>query len=593
MLPRTRKLTIIAQDPAVTDANGRILTTQVEIPAEDLSPGPRGYRVHVVDYDTSTNTFYSPQKYDEIVDNCYADPFEEFAKTASKQDFLDEPGFHAQNVYAIVMRTLARFEFALGRRVGWGFKGHQIYVAPHAFADANAFYSHADEALAFGYFRIPGDERPVFTCLSHDVVAHETTHAILDGLRERYTAPSSPEQAGFHEGFADVVAILSVFSLKDVVKTILLGRDREGNIRMPMEDNRISVSLLTPESLRSSVLFGLADEMGSKLSGIRGEALRRSATIPKLAPGQRSYLKTPAFYEPHKCGELLVAAMLNIFLEVWLTRLQKYMEGRDAVDISMIVDEGAESSDHLLTIAIRALDYMPPTDIRFSDYLSAILTADAEVVPDDSKYKYRQKLRDGFEAYGIKTAAKADPLGYWRVADGKYIYDRTHFDSLMRDPNEIFRFIWDNHAVLGLEPKAEDEFSGRVYTKVQSVRPCIRIGPDGFTVRETVAEYVQMSTMTCEELDSLGITNNLRVAIPGDLEITVYGSGTLIFDEYGQLKYHIRNRIFSGDNQRDRIEYLWRYGYLSNPAFTENIFSRMHINRLLSSSRFDRTEGFE
>src|SRR5262249_31962519 len=65
---------------------------------------------------------------------------------------LKDPQFHAQNVYAIIMRTLARFESALGRRVGWGYLGHQLQVAPHAFADANAFYSKEDRALMFGYF---------------------------------------------------------------------------------------------------------------------------------------------------------------------------------------------------------------------------------------------------------------------------------------------------------------------------------------------------------------------------------------------------------------------------------------------------------
>lgn len=578
------------------DVTGKkILTTQVEIPAEELSPGPRGYRVHVVDYDTSTNTFYSPQDYPELDPerNCYDDPFEEFIKTATKQDILDEPGFHAQNVYAIVMRTLARFEFALGRRVEWGFDGHQIYVAPHAFADANAFYSEADQSLAFGYFRIPSDSRPVFTCLSHDVVAHETTHAILDGLRERYTAPSSPEQAGFHEGFADIVAILSVFSLKDVVRSVLLGKGRRKKTRLQVESNRIKVDDLNEKTLKKSALFGLADEMGAKLTGIRGNALRRSAELKPLETGEKPYLARSSFYEPHKCGELLVAAMLNVFLQVWEKRLEKYKEGRDAVDVAVVVDEGSESANHLLTMAIRALDYLPPTDIRFSDYLTAILTADAEVVPDDSKYEYRQKLKDSFENYGVKPAPKANSLGYWRTVydrEEHYVYDRTHFDSLMRDPTEIFRFIWDNRVELKVEP--EDDFSGKVYTKVQSVRPCIRIGPDGFTVRETVAEYVQMSTMTYAELDPLGLTNEIKVIIPPETEIHLYGGGTLIFDEYGRLKYHIRNNIFSRANQPKRIEYLWRYGYLSNSAFTENIFSRMHMNRILSS-RFDRTEGFE
>lgn len=591
ILPRTRKLVIIAQDPSVKGLNGKILTTEIEVPAEELSPGPRGCRVHVVDYDTSTDTFYSPQAYDPPDEGCYIDPFKEKVDEGRVDELIADPGFHAQNVYAIVMRTLARFEFALGRRVGWGFPGHQIYVAPHAFADANAFYSEEDQALAFGYFRVPveeGDSKPIFSCLSHDVVAHETTHAVLDGLRERYTAPSSPEQAGFHEGFSDMVAILSVFSLKDVVKSILLGWDKEGERRAPVESNRVPVDFLTEENLKNSVLLGLAEEMGSEMSGIRGSALRRSVRLAPLKAGEPRYLDTPAFREPHKCGELLVAAMMNVFLQVWRKRLDKYVENRTEVDVSLVVDEGAESANHLLTMAIRALDYMPPTDIRFPDYLSALLTSDREMVPDDSKYEYRAKLRESFAAYGIKPPRKADDNGYWNPVEGSFRYDRTHFDSLLQDPNEIFRFIWDNRFDLKLE--SEEEFFGKAYMKVQSVRPCIRVGPDGFTVRETVAEYIQMSTLRFDELGPIGITG-IRVDIPPETEITLYGGGTLIFDEYGQLKYHIRNNIFSRANQPRRIEFLWKYGYISNPAFTENIFSRMHLNRVLSS-HIDITEGF-
>jgi hypothetical protein len=211
--PRIRRLKIIAQDPSITDENGKILTTDVDIPAEDFAPGPSGYRVQVIDYDSSTGTHYMPLAYPPLKNGAYRDPFDE-KKIRNNDDILEDPNFHAQNVYAIIMRTLARFEFALGRRIGWGFDGHQINVAPHAFADANAFYSDRDRALMFGYFRSPLTGKEIFSCLSHDVVAHETTHAILDGLRKRYTAPSSPEQAGFHEGFADIVALLSVFSLR-------------------------------------------------------------------------------------------------------------------------------------------------------------------------------------------------------------------------------------------------------------------------------------------------------------------------------------------------------------------------------------------
>src|SRR5262249_43987870 len=117
--------------------------------------GPCGYRINVVDYDASQNTLYKPMVYGRSADGKYEDPFE-FKQRGPQslragrlhdQKLLQDPRFHAQNVYAIAMRTLAQFEFALGRRCAWGFDGHQMYLVPHAFADANAFYSRDDRAI--------------------------------------------------------------------------------------------------------------------------------------------------------------------------------------------------------------------------------------------------------------------------------------------------------------------------------------------------------------------------------------------------------------------------------------------------------------
>ena len=142
--PQTQKLTIIAQDPSVKTRSGKnILTAQVEIPAEVLSPGPWGERIQVIDYDGPTGTFYKPRPYEPPPAGASMDPY---AGTADKT-LLDDYGFHAQNVYAIAARILARFEKALGRRVPWSFQGHQLKIAPHAFEDANAFYSKHDEGI--------------------------------------------------------------------------------------------------------------------------------------------------------------------------------------------------------------------------------------------------------------------------------------------------------------------------------------------------------------------------------------------------------------------------------------------------------------
>ena len=71
----------------------------------------------------------------------------------SDEELLASPDFHACMTFGIVMQTLARFEFALGRRVKWSFHSHQLQVSPHAFEKANAFYSDAAQGLFFGYFQ--------------------------------------------------------------------------------------------------------------------------------------------------------------------------------------------------------------------------------------------------------------------------------------------------------------------------------------------------------------------------------------------------------------------------------------------------------
>lgn len=590
--PRTRRLTIVAQDPSIKK-DGRILTAKVDIPAEEFAPGPSGYRVHVIDYDSSTGSHYIPLDYPVPLNNQYKDPF---GKIKTDEDILNNPHFHAQNVYAIIMRILARFEFALGRRVSWGFGGHQLNVAPHAFADANAFYSERDHALMFGYFRSPYRKKStsasgkdskddyVFSCLSHDVVAHETTHALLDGLRKRYTTPSSPEQAGFHEGFADTIALLSVFSLSDVVAYLLDYSQRKAVkekelIALPPDSALINAKHLKKERLQNSILLGLAEEMGREMSGVRGQALRRSTLIKPLKPDDEPYLGQTVFEEPHRCGELLVAAMMNAFLEIWLERIKK-LENRGAVvvgdaeekflDRSLVVEAGANAANHLLTMAIRAIDYTPPTDIKFSDYVSAFLTADYEAVPDDSAFNYRRTVLNSFRAFGIEPSSP-EIDGIWQMETKVLKYDRTHFDSLLREPNEVFRFLWDNRKELGIDERA--------YTRVQSVRPCLRVAPDGFALRETVAEYVQTATIRAEELQQLYPPLSKPMPMPKDTEVTLYGGGTLIFDEYGRLKYHVTNRIFSQKLQDDRLDYLWRYGFFISQNQTENLFSRMHLRR--------------
>jgi hypothetical protein len=422
------------------------------------------------------------------------------------------------------------------------------------------------------------------------VLSHEACHALLDGLRNCYTFPSYPDQAGFHEGFADIIALLSVFGLRDIISK-LLPETKPGSNRVSKED-------LRERAMRKSILFGLAEQFGQETSSFREDALRRAVARP---PRKKAYKELP-FEECHLRGEILSAAVLNAFLRIWKRRLAGWLPKAD-VDVprDRVVEDGADAAEHLLWMAIRALDYCPVVDITFSDFLSALITADVELLPNDGKYKYRKALLHEFERWSIKPASRKPPwardkkraidrgevpeFGAWQHPKDKdnLSYDCVHRESLERDPDEVFKFIWENRHALGIY---ED-----VYTRVISVRPCFRMGPDGFHVRETVSEYLQISDLEAKQLHGLGISKPDKM--PDSTKVRLFGGGVLIFDEFGHLKYHVRSRLDNADRQSKRLEYLWRngikdsdgrYGF-SDGASPGQRFALMHLRRAGRSER--------
>jgi hypothetical protein len=68
----------------------------------------------------------------------------------------------------------------------------RLRIYPHALREENAYYSRNHMALLFGYFNAQGSDvgttlpgARVFCAVSHDIITHETTHALLDGLHLR------------------------------------------------------------------------------------------------------------------------------------------------------------------------------------------------------------------------------------------------------------------------------------------------------------------------------------------------------------------------------------------------------------------------
>jgi hypothetical protein len=403
--------------------------------------------------------------------------------------------------------------------------------------EPQAYYDPASRAILFGAYggKVDGRGR-AFTALSHDVVAHETTHAILDGLRHRFTEPGLPDQAAFHEAFADIVSLLSIFSLKGVPRRLL---DRAG------VGDWVPAALVSPDALIASPLFGLAEQLGASRDERRGDALRRSVS---LTPST-TYLGEPAYQESHARGEVLVAAVAQTFLRIWTSRLVSLHADGSPISAERAAEEGAKSADHLLSMCIRAIDYTPPIDFLFGDFLDSILAADREVAPDD-EHHYRDTLVQAFADYGIagSTERERDVT----MPDERLDYAGLHLDELKDHPDEVFRFIWDNAEALDLHTE--------YYLSVESVVPARRVGPDGFVVYESAASYIQLLDGAVTDLAKLAESQGQTLRIPDGLDpsttVQIQGGGALIFDEFGRAKFHQRKSIFDWDRQSARLNSL-------------------------------------
>jgi hypothetical protein len=422
--PPFRKLRGYAFDPSLSLNINTVAINQMvyKVPWEDLyesdaekskkknnseyepqAKGPVGEYIEVIDYDPTVNKQYRPVDLN--------DPY------ILAQDGLDpsesNPLFHQQMVYAVAMTTIDNFENALGRKIFWSSRRladavvyeeyvQRLRIYPHAMREANAYYSPQKKAVLFGYFSsIPSDETLhmpdslVFTALSHDIIAHEVTHAILDGMYPHYNEPTNEDVLAFHEAFADIAALFQHFSFPEVLK------------------HQIAQ---TRGDLASQNLLGqLAQEFGSAIGNYG--SLRDA--IGQVDPNDKTWKPTvpdPADYkntlEPHARGSILVAAVFEAFLTIYKSRIADLLriasngtgvlpQGELHPDlVNRLANEAAKTASHVLRMCIRALDYCPPTDITFGDYLRAIITADVDLLSDDNK-AYRLAFIDAFRRRGI------------------------------------------------------------------------------------------------------------------------------------------------------------------------------------------------
>lgn len=643
MQPSSRRIRVFAFDPSLA---GRLATVgmnelTLHIPWEEkLERGPAGDYIEVVDHDPASQAVYPP------VDLNHPQLLAQDGLEPSVAD----PRFHQQMVYAVAMATIDQFERALGRVALWATRKERdangvfqkehfvstLRIYPHALREANAYYSPQRNALLFGYFPAP-EGNPglapgtmVFTCLAHDVIVHETTHALLDGLHPRFREATNEDLLGLHEAFADIAAIFQRFSYAEVLKHQLATTRGDLN--------------------QENLLAQLAQQFGMALGG-RG-ALRDALGAVDKQTGEWNARQPDATLltertRPHERGAILVAAVFRAFLDVYGSRIADLLriatqgtgqlpEGELHPDlVERLADEAAETAQHCLQMCIRGLDYCPPLDVTFGDYLRGIITADYDLSVEDP-LRYRVAMIDAFRAWGIypegmlslsESAVRWPQLHELKTDDAyemlmpvmtsrKKSGKRSRMDSIKQeslsreiqdlvgriktdwniasDRETAWRLMKENAAtchswlmdsgsqhadvfglVLGDAPRSVYRApDGRPSVEVHSVRAAIRGGPRGSNRTELVVEITQRRRGYFDrglQRDVDDGTKSLAEAGDGDFRFR-RGCTLLINPSTFEVRYVIKTRgDIADDEELERVRsHLTREAPSSGNSFTAN-----------------------
>ena len=546
-LPLYRPLRIFTSDPSASQLEGAV--TAINVQYEPLGPGPEGRLFSVDNHDACTGQDYVRADLDA--------PYAMLGKGYDPAP--SDVRFHQQMVYAVCCNVYAAFRVALGRDVTWGFlrtdDAGRLKLRPHAFRGVNAHYDKEQGALCFGYEQapdlkgairvLPGEY--VFTCLSHDIITHELSHAILDGLRSNFSTPSGPDVAAFHEAIADLIAIFQRLGYRELVHAAV--RKTRG----------------LPEQARQLVELARQAGYATGCNGALREALDDGAAL-------RQYDES---LEPHALGSVLVAAVFDAFLAVYRRKTARYLRlatdgtgqlrpGELPADLADLLAEKISAlASQFQMLLIRAIDYCPPVDIRFGEFLRALVTADHDLVRDD-RWHYRDALIDAFSRRGIL------PRGVYNLSEQALLWNppRMKHAPLTKLSFGELRFEGDpgcpagsaellrQAGVLGdyvARPEMAQEFGlvppgtqgfppgGIGRPRVMSIRTARRIGPDSQIVFDLVAEVVQHCRVQPAD---------------GSPAFTAMGGSTVILGPDGSFRYVISKSILGAGRTQRRADFL-------------------------------------
>jgi hypothetical protein len=243
--------------------------------------------------------------------------------------------------------------------------------------------------------------------------------------------------------------------------------------------------------------------------------------------------------------------------------------------VERLSDEASKAAHHVLTMCVRALDYCPPVDLTFGEYLRAVITADLDVYPEDGR-DYRVAYVEAFRQRGlyprnlrtlsvdnlpwrgpnndeIKPSPKlVDIIVSFRKLANQQLYAQT-----AETREDLFRLERKGrlaiHAALKKHFKTDPEgaqdavFLGldrNLSFEVHSAHFPVRVGPDGPFV-QLVAQIIQRTRVPADEND------------PESKNMEFEGGSTLIADlKAKSITYCVRKPVGSGTRLQRQQSYM-------------------------------------
>ena len=508
--PRTKKappkkgevrVKILPKDPLVARRDGLWpVEEDLEFAKGTVGSGPTGPRAVVVDYNADLDVRFAPA---QILKD--ANGFRGIARLSNSR-ILDDFRFHQVNVWAIVERTLGLIEddYALARPIPWASGLGRLILLPHAGYQENAFYDRGTGALHFFYFEGP-DGKPVYTCLSHDIVAHELGHAVLDGLKPYYNEVTSPETAGFHEYFGDAMAIMAALSTREIALLVTRG----------------GPTLLPPKNVVSAI----ASEFGAALYGNEGYL--------RGAWKKRTMGQLRGTFEEHDWSEVLTGVYYDLLQ--WLYREHR----KRIVKEKKKPDTGGQSAYYSMvalnraatvtaSVMFRGLDYCPPVDLRYQDYARAVLRADEVAYPVDD-FKLRATLSRLFWERGIKPP----PSDESQSAHINDVLRGQDISAIAGTSAGAYRFLDAHRKDFGIPFDANFSIASVYNTK--------KLSKSGYRPpREQIIEFVWS--------EDVRLDGQRFGALAGTI-LPLYCGGTVVFDSNGNF---LHLSVVAADDERKR-----------------------------------------